>query len=236
MFPLNVLARTSTYLSQCKEVKRTQWMERCTVAGTTNTKQCEKKKKESLSPIAIAALALTSYHSHISLSWFQPHPLLSITKSVRVPVLFKAGDPPSRRATVLHLSASPLVCLGACVDESALKNPGSQWESYRARERGTGERQKSSKKGEGTGVWDSYEIHPSYLLTASLSSSEPQYQVRDKQENISFLFSFFSCQFHPAGDSETKGVSWFKAWYSGGLLSPAKYWSVNSSRQWLCVC
>lgn len=108
MFPLNVLARTSTYLLQCKEVKRTQWMERCTIAGTTNTKQCEKKKKESLSPIAIAALALTSYHSHISLSWFQPHPLLSITKSVRVPVLFKARDPPSR-----HCVAS--VCLAACV-------------------------------------------------------------------------------------------------------------------------
>lgn len=150
-------------------------MERCTVGGTTGTKQWQ----ECLSPIAEAVWALTSYHSHISLSWFQPHPLLSISKSVCVPVLFKARDPPSRRATVLHLSASLLVCLGVCVWECA-KNPRQPEGELESGERDTGERQKASEKGEGTGVWDSYEIHPSYLLTASVSSFEPQHQVRDK--------------------------------------------------------
>ncbi len=57
-------------------------------------------------------------------------------------------------------------------------------------ERDTGERQKASEKAEGTGVWDSYEIHPSYLLTASLSSFEPQHQVRDKYEERVFFVSF----------------------------------------------
>lgn len=176
MFPLNVLARTSTYLSQCKEVKRTQWMERCTVAGTTNTKQCEKKKKESLSPIAIAALALTSYHSHISLSWFQPHPLLSITKSVRVPVLFKARDPPSRRATVLHLSASPLVCLGACVDESALKKPRQpvgELESEGERHRGKAKIiQEGRRNGSVRQLWNSSKLF-AYCFSVQLWASIP---------------------------------------------------------------
>lgn len=151
-------------------------MERCIVAGATSAKQWQ----ECISPIAEAARVLTSHHSHISLSWFQPHPLLSISKSVRVPVLFKARDPPSLQATVLHLSAALLVCLGVCVYESALKT---QAASGRARERGErhGGKAKSIWEGRtGTGVWDSYEIHPSYLLTASLSSFEPQHQVRDK--------------------------------------------------------
>lgn len=50
-------------------------------------------------------------------------------------------------------------------------------------ERDAGERQKASEKGERRRECEN-EIHPSYLLTASLSSFEPQHQVRDEEKQM----------------------------------------------------
>ncbi len=70
-----------------------------------------------LSPVAEAAWVLTSYHSHISLTWFQPHPLLSISKSVRVPALFKARDPLSLAEPLCCICLPRCLCVwvGVCV-------------------------------------------------------------------------------------------------------------------------
>ena len=168
-----------------------KWMERCIVGGPTGTKQWQ----ECLSPIAGAVRALTSYHSHISLSWFQPHPLLSISKSVRVPVLFKARDPPSRRATVLHLSASLLVCLGVCVCVcvwECAKKPRQPVGELESGERDAGERQKASKTRRRNGsvrqLWNSSKLF-AYCFSVQLWVSTPGKRQK-KRGFFFFLVSF----------------------------------------------
>lgn len=89
--------------------------------------------------------------------------------------------------------------------ESALKNPGIQLESDRA---GDTERREAYEKEEEAGLGDSYEIHPSYWLTASVSSFQPQHQVK-----LHIFFFPSSFLFHP--HSRESGSL-------GGFPDPAK--------------